>query len=874
MNDNKNKLSIQGIWESKTSDFKIINEATETTSEVDGVHILARVEGPAFFPNTTSGNGVFYPLEAWQNALNDEDFQYRLGQRLVLGTIGHEIELGDDEVRKGELSHIVTKAWIDEDNVGRAEYLILGTGPGKVLNTLLRAKCGLRVSTKANGLFKGNTQEVDPDNFFFERIDFVLDPGYREAFPALVESFYKERSERKNKINETASSQTAEEDTAMNEALDAKLIADKEAQIKQLKYQLARVQEKLSKYEEYGTLPAIREAYDSLNEYIGIGSVTSISSAINEASNIISKALSKKKAKSISEADEDNKEGEGLDDIQTEEFNLGDLDDSISELDSEVSDNPDADETNVDDTIYDSPEDLKDLAAQAEDAVQALTAYAELGTPEEIQKVFDAVAALAEVADEAELTTVSEALKIPKATLSKIISKSQIKQLHEDIVTADTDAWDTYEQQNEDALFNETVQHILASLVDVPEDVVYQDLIGNDLLLAPYYSVGFTEEDLLDILYQPDQLYLVLSGWKTAAEVSKSGPEDASFDSVIAVCNNLMAQLGASEYNTDTCGDCEDDSHDGLAHPYSPECDCPQCTKYKEIESCDKSESKKSSKKTKLNKLKLANLKKNTRSIEIKEAAETVDLNALQDDSIKDSLNNFYKVSESKINEDLDGEEDEDDYEDFEPVDDELVSQMQDDMIADYPEDVQDDIDTEDPYLDAEDSGEFESNIDNIDETGLNTLGAVPQGTVEDEIAGEIVAQPSVAPTSVSKSVLDTLLAAKSDDPVDLTPVFPAGGPAPVSNSTFNYSNQFGEALDPSKIAKLTAQTTTNISESLNQQASLGATKKSPAKAETVTTELLRNLAAPQPSKVNESVNVSGSGLLVNQLLGERFKTN
>ena len=873
MNDNKNKLSIQGIWESKTSDFKIINEATETTSEVDGVHILARVEGPAFFPNTTSGNGVFYPLEAWQNALNDEDFQYRLGQRLVLGTIGHEIELGDDEVRKGELSHIVTKAWIDEDNVGRAEYLILGTGPGKVLNTLLRAKCGLRVSTKANGLFKGNTQEVDPNNFFFERIDFVLDPGYREAFPALVESFYKERSERKSKINETASSQTsAEGDTAMNEALDAKLIADKEAQIKQLKYQLARVQEKLSKYEEYGTLPAIREAYESLNEYIGIGSVTSISSAINEASNIISKALSKKKAKSISEADEDNKEGEGLDDIQTEEFNLDDLDDSISELDSEVSDNPDADETNVDDTIYDSPEDLKDLAAQAEDAVQALTAYAELGTPEEIQKVFDAVAALAEVADEAELTTVSEALKIPKATLSKIISKSQIKQLHEDLVTADTDAWDTYEQQNEDALFNETVQHILASLVDVPEDVVYQDLIGNDLLLAPYYSVGFTEEDLLDILYQPDQLYLVLSGWKTAAEVSKSGPEDASFDSVIAVCNNLMAQLGASEYN-DTCGDCEDDSHDGLAHPYSPECDCPQCMKYKEIESCDKSESKTKKKPAKLN------LKK------IKEAAETVDLNALQDDSIKDSLNNFYKVSESKINED----QDEDDYEDFEPVDDELVSQMQDDMIADYPEDVQDDIDTEDPYLDAEESGESDSSLGDIDETGLATLGAVPQGTVEDEIAvdsesyasisDEIIAQPamqsaSAPPQSVSKSVLDTLLAAKSDDPVDLTPVFPVGSPTPVSNSTFNYSNQFGEALDPSKIAKLTAQTTTNISESLNQQVSLGATKKSPAKAETVTTELLRNLAAPQPSKVNESVSVSGSGLLVNQLLGERFKTN
>ena len=178
------------IWEStENNDFDIKDD----TSEVDGKYILARVQGPAFFPGTTSKNKVFYPVEAWESALEDPALLNKLQSRLVFGTIGHDTDLGDNEIREGKLSHIVTKVWIDESGTGRAEYLILNTPPGQILNTLLRAKSKIRVSTKAAGFYESGTsrdgtRKVIPSSFKLERIDFVIEPGYTQALPELLES--------------------------------------------------------------------------------------------------------------------------------------------------------------------------------------------------------------------------------------------------------------------------------------------------------------------------------------------------------------------------------------------------------------------------------------------------------------------------------------------------------------------------------------------------------------------------------------------------------------------------------------------------------------------------------------------------------------
>jgi hypothetical protein len=137
------------IWESKEGDFKVIERDGE--SEVDGVHILARIEGPAFFPETVSeGNNVYYPQEAWENAIADPSLKTKLADRLVYGTIGHNIDLDDDAIREGKFSHVTTRVWINEENVGRAEYLVYNTDPGRTLNMLLRTKSKLRVKPMAD----------------------------------------------------------------------------------------------------------------------------------------------------------------------------------------------------------------------------------------------------------------------------------------------------------------------------------------------------------------------------------------------------------------------------------------------------------------------------------------------------------------------------------------------------------------------------------------------------------------------------------------------------------------------------------------------------------------------------------------------------
>ena len=68
------KNYFNSIWESKKgSGFQVLQES-EGNSVVDGVHILARVSGPSFFPDTTSRNNVHYPKEAWENAIKRKGY--------------------------------------------------------------------------------------------------------------------------------------------------------------------------------------------------------------------------------------------------------------------------------------------------------------------------------------------------------------------------------------------------------------------------------------------------------------------------------------------------------------------------------------------------------------------------------------------------------------------------------------------------------------------------------------------------------------------------------------------------------------------------------------------------------------------------------
>lgn len=171
----------------------------ESESQIDGNYIIGRVRGQFFCPGGTSRNGRFYPETLWEKVLKNKDVVCKMNERKMYGTIGHDEEpVSEQQLREGGVSHIVTKMWIDVDEKGKklgmGEALILGTDAGKNLNIYLRAGSKLNTSSRASGRFlESNTPEnvpiVDEDSFLFETFDFVLDPGFLEASPQLVEKY-------------------------------------------------------------------------------------------------------------------------------------------------------------------------------------------------------------------------------------------------------------------------------------------------------------------------------------------------------------------------------------------------------------------------------------------------------------------------------------------------------------------------------------------------------------------------------------------------------------------------------------------------------------------------------------------------------------
>lgn len=187
--DNKLVDIVESFQYDVSNEYTMITEST-ADPDVDGEHVIAKIIGPAFFPDTTSRNRVEYSRELWDAALSNPEFVRELAARRVYGTFGHATKIDDTALLNGDISHILKDVWINERNVGIAEYLVLNTGPGRNLKTYLGAGSKLRVSTRCRGAYlhqrnmRGN-KVPDPKAFFLRGIDFVYDPGYLEAEPTL-----------------------------------------------------------------------------------------------------------------------------------------------------------------------------------------------------------------------------------------------------------------------------------------------------------------------------------------------------------------------------------------------------------------------------------------------------------------------------------------------------------------------------------------------------------------------------------------------------------------------------------------------------------------------------------------------------------------
>lgn len=197
-----------------------ISEAEGPSGVVDGVSILGRAVGPFFVIDGKSQNNRFYEGKLWRRVLGEAQQTIQKGQ--MLGTMGHGQPLDDAALLEGKVSHRVSKLWIDENRkIGMGEVLILNTPAGRTLNAYLRGGVEFPVSSRGYGKYSGQMEDgtriVDSETYKLECFDFVRVPGIPTAIPKLVEAkgkdFDKEDEDSEEKDTKKKTSNNDEKST-------------------------------------------------------------------------------------------------------------------------------------------------------------------------------------------------------------------------------------------------------------------------------------------------------------------------------------------------------------------------------------------------------------------------------------------------------------------------------------------------------------------------------------------------------------------------------------------------------------------------------------------------------------------------------------
>jgi len=162
-----------------------------------GLKILGILKGDHFVPEGISRNVRKYEEELWIKVVKNPAIIQRqlLGQ--VMGTIGHDLEITDVEIREGKVSHYTREMQIIRRSgtlQGYAESYVLDTEVGRTLHAMWAGGVHLYFSSRADGKFRSNEKFydettgqhipiVDPDKYVFERFDVVSKPGFLQAQP-------------------------------------------------------------------------------------------------------------------------------------------------------------------------------------------------------------------------------------------------------------------------------------------------------------------------------------------------------------------------------------------------------------------------------------------------------------------------------------------------------------------------------------------------------------------------------------------------------------------------------------------------------------------------------------------------------------------
>jgi hypothetical protein len=167
-------------------------------SPLDGADALGYAEGVFCVLDGISRNNRLYPEKFWLSIFNREEIIEKIRNREMQGTIGHyDKKVDTEDWAKGLVSHVVTDIKIDLDaKVVYGRLLILDTFAGRNLKALYDAKIPVFVSTRGAGKLKklpgSNMDIVDENNFYFETVDIVKDPGFKKARTNKIDTYKKE----------------------------------------------------------------------------------------------------------------------------------------------------------------------------------------------------------------------------------------------------------------------------------------------------------------------------------------------------------------------------------------------------------------------------------------------------------------------------------------------------------------------------------------------------------------------------------------------------------------------------------------------------------------------------------------------------------
>jgi hypothetical protein len=336
--------------ESHALSWEVFEAEQDDTGTVDGVSILGRAIGPFFVVNGKSQNNRFYERRLWDRVLGEAG--QTIGRGQMLGTIGHGQPLDDNALLEGKISHRISRLWIDEGkNLGMGEVLILNTPAGRTLNSYLRGGVQFPVSSRGYGKYNGKmedgTQIVDSDTYKLETFDFVRVPGIPNAIPAIVEN--------KDSINTRTKESKKIQKEEIEKTNSSPIIEDK--------YPPIQVPEK----EKQTVTETVKKVY-KMDDNV-LQKMTEEKIRLEEE---LQRAL-----------DANSQLAETLDALRSANENLEIAVDEYRNLGSieEISAVMDVTEG----MLHNRPMEESDIAALAE----ALEVYEELGTPEELEELFD-----------------------------------------------------------------------------------------------------------------------------------------------------------------------------------------------------------------------------------------------------------------------------------------------------------------------------------------------------------------------------------------------------------------------------------------------------------------------------------------------------